>query len=110
MFDTNYIKRIGGYRRVVFMEDYDLWLRVLMSGGSIENIDAVLAHVRIGSGMVGRRRGFKNIVSEVEILRSKKKIYGYSFPVLTWTAIRMGLRFIPVKALDFIYEKILRKK
>jgi len=110
MFDANYIKRIGGYRRVAFMEDYDLWLRVLESGGLIENIDTVLSHVRIGSGMVERRRGFKNIVSEIEILRSKKRMYGYSLPVLIWTAISISLRLMPVGILDVVYKKILRNK
>lgn len=37
MYKKSFILSVGGYQHHLYMEDYNLWLRVLASGGCICN-------------------------------------------------------------------------
>lgn len=108
MFRKRFIDNLGGYRNVTYMEDYDLWLRVINEKAEIKNLDKILCNVRIGNNMVGRRKGIENIKSELKIFLLKLSIFGFDFKILFWTVGRIISRFLPIKALEFVYRKILR--
>lgn len=50
---------VGGYRDRPRMEDYDLWIRLIVQGFHMGNINQVLVHMRADGGLVKRRGGLK---------------------------------------------------
>ena len=51
------LKSRGGYQHHLFLEDYNLWLRIIAQGYEVGNVAEVLLLVRAGNNMVARRRG-----------------------------------------------------
>ncbi|MDW5271778.1 amylovoran biosynthesis protein AmsE, partial [Acinetobacter baumannii] len=58
----------------LWMEDYNLFLRVIAKGYKIENLPDVLVYARIDNGMHGRRKGLQYIKSEKQLLDLKKQL------------------------------------
>lgn len=49
------ILSVGSYNHIPYLEDYELWVRTIINGYKIANIDKILVHARIGNGMLTRR-------------------------------------------------------
>lgn len=54
-FRKTIILKVGSYHNLPYVEDYELWVRTLVNGYHMANIDKVLVHARIGNGMITRR-------------------------------------------------------
>lgn len=74
MFKKNEIVQAGGYMHHHFMEDYNLWLRVLSNGKTVGNLPDILVYARAGNVMLNRRRGFSYIGSEITLAKLKYKL------------------------------------
>lgn len=99
----NYIKRFCG-------EDYDLWLRMLINGCIFENVDQVLVDVRVGNGMIERRRGIKMFICEREYLRfAYKKKHFTKYEYYRNIFIRLVFRSMPPRLIKLFYS-IVRYK
>ncbi|WP_038342343.1 glycosyltransferase, partial [Acinetobacter baumannii] len=68
------IQKLGAYQHHLFMEDYNLWLRVLGKGYKVANLPDVLVYARVGNGMHARRKGLEYIKSEKQLLDLKKQL------------------------------------
>lgn len=51
------VLKVGGYRHHLYMEDYNLWLRMINFGIESANIKEICVDVRVGKDMILRRRG-----------------------------------------------------
>ena len=109
-FRKDIIEEVGGYQHHLFLEDYNLWLRVIAKDYEVGNIDEVLLLARTGDGMLSRRRGKQYIKGEWKLFKLKKKLklQGIFLGFLTFL-LRVTPRILPTMALKMIY-KILRKK
>lgn len=58
VFRKNEILAVGGYQDHLFMEDYNLWLRLLAAGYELRNIKDILVDARVGTDMVKRGKDF----------------------------------------------------
>ncbi|MFW2788068.1 amylovoran biosynthesis protein AmsE, partial [Acinetobacter baumannii] len=58
-YRKSHILEVGGYQHHLWMEDYNLFLRVIAKGYKIENLPDVLVYARIDNGMHGRRKGLQ---------------------------------------------------
>ncbi|MCB2301673.1 glycosyltransferase, partial [Acinetobacter baumannii] len=67
-YRKSHILEVGGYQHHLWMEDYNLFLRVIAKGYKIENLPDVLVYARIDNGMHGRRKGLQYIKSEKQLL------------------------------------------
>ena len=105
------ILRIGSYRHIPYIEDYELWVRAMINGIKIANISEVLVHARIGNGMVQRRGTNKYIKSWHKMNRYmvKHNMIGNLTYIRNMIAITAFV-FMPVELKQFIYNKILRKE
>lgn len=104
------IVRIGSYHNVPYTEDYELWVRALMSGIKIANVGEVLVHARVGNGME-QRRGYKKYIKSWHILNKEMvegKMIGYGTYLRNMIAI-ITFVFMPTRLKKIIYKKILRK-
>lgn len=102
---------VGGYQHHYWMEDYNLFLRVIAKGYQINNLPDVLVYARIDNGMHGRRKGFKYIKSEKQLLDLKKQLKIQSpFYATIYFIVRSTFRLMPANLLGKIYNTFLRKK
>ena len=104
------ILRIGSYRHIPYIEDYELWVRAMINGIRIGNIGEVLVHARTGNGMV-QRRGTKKYIKSWHLMNVdmiKAGMIGYSTYIRNMLAITAFV-FMPVGFKEFLYKKVLRR-
>lgn len=108
-FRKDIIETVGGYQHHLFLEDYNLWLRIIAQGHEVGNIDEVLLLVRAGSDMVARRRGKDYIKGEWKLFNLKRKLNLQNiFSGFFIFLLRVIPRILPTKILKIIYN-FLRK-
>lgn len=105
------ILEVGGYQHHLWMEDYNLFLRVIAKGYKIQNLVDVLVYARIDNGMHARRKGFQYIKSEKQLLNLKKQLKLQN-PIHAniLFLVRSVFRLMPSSLLGKIYNTFLRKK
>ncbi len=109
MYRKSVIQQVGGYSNLRGFEDYALWLRCLVAGVQIVNLEQPLVHVRAGTAMLARRRGLAYARAELAMAWYAHRI---GFLGLGGTALfiasRVPLRLVPAPALASIYRNFLR--
>ncbi len=110
-YKKSIIEKIGGYQHHLFMEDYNLWLRVIGAGYQVGNLSDVIVYARVGNGMHARRKGYQYIKSEKQLLKLKKELKLQN-PIHAnmLFLIRSVFRLMPSSMLGKIYNTFLRKK
>lgn len=110
-YRKSHILDVGGYQHHLWMEDYNLFLRVIAKGHKIQNLPEVLVYARIDNGMHRRRKGFQYIKSEKQLLDLKKQLKIQSpFYANMYFIVRSTFRLMPANLLGKIYNTFLRKK
>lgn len=110
MYKKSDVMNAGGYQDFYLLEDYFLWIRMLMIGKKGYNIQNSLLLMRAGNGLYNRRSGKKYAVSQ-------KKLFQYMFQkgfinlqqYILSVAIRSGIALVPTKFRKFVYRVFLRK-
>lgn len=103
MFKKGEILQAGGYMHHHFMEDYNLWLRVLSNGKAVGNLPDVLVYARTGNAMLNRRRGFNYISSEFILAKLKYRLGFQSILSASGVLLMRSLpRILPI----YIFRKI----
>lgn len=105
------IMEVGGYQHHLWMEDYNLFLRVIAKGYKVQNLPDVLVYARIDNGMHARRKGYQYIKSEKQLLKLKKdlKLQNILHANMLFL-VRSAFRLMPGSLLGKIYNTFLRKK
>ena len=110
MMRKDEVLRIGSYRDIPYVEDYELWVRAIINGVKIGNIGEVLVHARIGNGMV-QRRGTKKYIKSWHQL-NKEMINGGMIGYRTYLRNMVAITafvFLPGSMKKFLYSNVLRK-
>lgn len=110
-YKKSVIDGLGGYQHHPYMEDYNLWLRVIGAGYKVGNHPDVLLYARVGNGMHTRRKGFEYIKSEKQLLDLKKSL-NLQNPIKAnlLFVLRSLFRLLPSTMLAKVYNSFLRKK
>lgn len=110
-YKKSIINELGGYQHHLFMEDYNLWLRVIGAGYLVANLPDIVLYARVGNGMHARRKGLEYIKSEKQLLNLKKQLKLQN-PIHAnmLFLIRSAFRLMPSSLLGKIYNTFLRKK
>ena len=109
-FRKDIIEEVGGYQHHLFLEDYNLWLRIIAKDYEVGNIDEVLLLARTGDGMLSRRRGRQYIKGEWQLFKLKRSLKLQPLlPNFFIFTLRASLRILPTRLLKIIY-KFLRQK
>lgn len=99
----------GGYRDIDILEDYDLWVRVLMNGGTITNIPKVLTNVHAGENMYKRRGGMEYVRAEAKLQYDFFTTGFIGLPILLFNlAVRIPIRLLPNVLRSELYSRVLR--
>ena len=104
------VLRAGNYRKYDYLEDYDMWVRMIEAGAYCENLDEYLSYVKVSKDLYKRRGGLKYLKT---ILRFKREMYKkgfYSFKdYIVSSVAHIVVCLIPGFLRQFIYAKLLRK-
>ena len=107
MFKKLAVESVGGYKRMMWFEDYYLWVRMLLNNAKFYNIQEPLVKMRAGYGQLKRRKGIKYAVAEYNFQKNIYKIGFLSFNEFLINLItRIPLRLLPDYFLEKIYKMI----
>ncbi|MEQ5725984.1 glycosyltransferase [Providencia rettgeri] len=106
-FRKDVIESVGGYQHHLYMEDYNLWIRVIAAGHQVGNINEVLVNVRSGDAMVKRRKGLVYIKSELQLAKLKiEKNIDSPIGAYSNFIMRSLPRLLPTYMLSKVYKKL----
>ncbi|WP_370763454.1 glycosyltransferase [Gemmiger formicilis] len=110
MYKKSAVEAVGSYQDFYLLEDYYLWLRMLMAGCQGYNIQEPLLHMRAGSDMYLRRAGWKYAKTQARLFKFMKK-QGFigEGQYIKSCMIRSGSSLAPNWLRKFMFEKVLRK-
>lgn len=110
MFRKDIIMKLGSYRNVPLLEDYDLWTRTLLAGYKICNLPDILVNARVGNGMVGRRSQPVQIAGWMIINKNMLKHDMINrFTYLRNYILISGFVYMPSWIKNIVYTRFLRK-
>jgi len=107
MFRKSVVEKVGGYRKILWFEDYYLWVRMIQNGAVFYNIQEPLVYMRAGYGQLQRRRGVAYASSEIALQKKflKSGFIGY-FEFTRNLCIRFIVRIIPRKLIRQVYKHL----
>lgn len=110
MYKKSAVEAVGSYQDFYLLEDYYLWLRMLMAGYQGYNIQESLLHMRAGSDMYLRRHGWKYAKTQARLFKFMKS-QGFidEGQYIKSCVIRSGSALAPNWLRKLMFEKVLRK-
>lgn len=103
--------KAGNYRDFLWFEDYDLWVRMILSGCKTANLPEYLVKVRADSKMFARRGGVKYLKQDIKFQNFlyRSNFIGFSRFIMN-ILIRTLIRIVPNGMRIYFYENFLRKR
>ena len=103
------LEKCGGYQTLLLLEDYYLWLHMIVSGCKLANINESLVYVRVGNGF-DLKRGSKERVTGWRVLQNFMVEHGMITKREAWINMFYIWGFVktPAWLKKIIYQKILR--
>lgn len=107
MYKKSIVEQAGGYKKMMWFEDYYLWARMISDGAKFYNIQEPLVNMRAGYGQLERRGGVKYAIEEFKFLKRLKEIgFLSTSQFIKNVVIRFIARILPKSLLKSIYKKI----
>ncbi len=109
MYKKSAVEAAGGYQDFYLLEDYYLWIRMLMKGFLGYNIQEPLLWMRAGSDMYKRRAGWKYARTQAKLFKFMKE-NGFigNGQYIKSCLIRSGSSLAPNWLRKFMFERVLR--
>ena len=109
MYKKSAVEAVGSYQDFYLLEDYYLWLRMLMAGYQGYNIQEPLLHMRAGSDMYLRRAGWKYAKTQAKLFKFMKQqgFIGEGQYIKSYV-IRSGSAQAPNWLQKKMFERVLR--
>lgn len=109
-YKKSVLQEVGGYQHHLFLEDYNLWNRIIATGYKVGNLSEVLLYARTaGNAMFSRRRGWIYAKSEWKLYQLKQSLkIQSSIKGFVTFLLRTLPRLMPVSVVKTLY-KLLRK-
>lgn len=102
--------KAGGYQTLLLLEDYLLWINMIVAGCKLANINESLVYVRVGNGFDGKRGSKERIIgwSKLQEIMLKHGMINQMEAIMNKLYIRAFVK-TPVGLKKWLYNKILRK-
>ena len=109
MYKKSAVEAVGSYQDFYLLEDYYLWLRMLMAGDQGYNIQESLLHMRAGSDMYLRRAGWKYAKTQAKLFKfMKDENFIGNAQYIKSCVIRSGSSLAPNWLRKLMFERVLR--
>ena len=109
MYKKSIIENSGGYKKMMWFEDYYLWVRVIINGVKFYNIQEPLVNMRAGYGQLERRSGLGYAIEEYKF---QKKLLQLNFltriEFFKNIIFKFIIRVLPRSVIKQIYKMLLR--
>ncbi len=107
MYKKSVVENAGGYKKMMWFEDYYLWVRMILDGAKFYNIQETLVKMRAGYGQLERRSGLKYAIEEYKFLKRLKEIgFLNNFEFYRNLLVRFIARVLPKRFVKIVYKKI----
>ncbi|MFZ7131422.1 MAG: glycosyltransferase [Eubacteriales bacterium] len=111
VFKKSAVEAVGSYIHLPQVEDYYLWVRLLVHGYKIENLKEPLVFARVGNGMAKRRGNKAYIKSWFVLCQYMYKNRMINRFVLVRNLISVSFFvLLPANWKQFLYKQLLREK
>lgn len=103
------LEKSGGYKTLFLLEDYYLWLNMIIAGCTLANMNEALVYVRVGNGF-DSKRGSAERIKGWKVLQDLMLVHG----MISKKEARMNMIYInvfvrtPRWLKKILYQKILR--
>ena len=104
------LEKCGGYKTLLLLEDYYLWLNMIVAGCKLANIHESLVYVRVGNGF-DSKRGSKERITGWKTLQDfmlENGMISKKEAMMNMLYIRAFVN-IPPQIKKIVYSKLLRK-
>lgn len=104
------LKKCGGYEKLLLLEDYYLWLKMIAAGCKLANLHESLVYVRVGNGF-DSKRGSKQRAIGWKVLQDymlKNNLINKYEAMMNMIYIHIFIA-IPPRLKKILYQKFLRK-
>ena len=109
MFKKLAVLQAGNYKKMLLIEDYYLWVRMILKGFKFYNIQEVLVNMRAGKYQLTRRQGLKYAINELKVQHLFYKMgFLNLYEFLRNATLKFSVRIMPKFILRVVY-KILRR-
>lgn len=107
MYKKSSVEKAGGYKRMIWFEDYYLWVRMMLNGAKFYNIQETLVNMRAGYGQLERRSGFKYARSEFVFQQELLRLGFINYiEFIRNVFIRFFARIVPKTFVKMIYKML----
>jgi glycosyltransferase involved in cell wall biosynthesis len=111
MYKKSKVINCGGYKKMKRCEDYDLAVRLIMSGAICENIPESLLYYRLTEDTFNRRKNWSNTRGFIYVrFLNWKRGFSSFLDFFMPSCMQIVLCLMPVWATKWFYQKILRKQ
>ena len=102
--------KVGLYRNIYLMEDFDLWVRLIDSRFSLLNLDLPLVAFRLDDGLYARRGGIRFLEAEFQMGMRLWRSKHLNFATLSrFLTMRSLYRLLPSFARKFAHHRYLSR-
>ena len=111
MLRTRAVKDVGGYNDVHFMEDYDLYARLIAGGWQVRNLPEALTDFQVTDAQFSRRTGREMLAAELRMQRNLVSYGLISRPRAAFNAVaRSAYRALPTGLLRRVYAALFHRE
>lgn len=111
MLRTRAAKQVGGYNDVHFMEDYDLYARLIAGGWQVRNLPEALTDFQVTDAQFSRRTGREMFAAEAQMQRNLVAYGLVSRPRAAFNlAARSAYRALPTGLLRRVYAALFHRE
>ena len=103
MYKKSIVLSAGSYKKMMWFEDYYLWVRLILNNAQLFNIQEPLVNMRAGFELLERRRGIKYALSEYKL---QQQFYSLRFINIFELSRNVTFRFISRVLPKSIVKKI----
>ena len=110
MLRTRAVKEVGGYKDVHFMEDYDLYARLIAGGWQVRNLPEALTDFQVTDAQFARRTGREMLAAEAQMQRNLVEYGLITRPRAAFNlAARTASRALPTGLLRRVYAALFHR-
>lgn len=111
MYRKQSVLKAGNYQHLIRLEDYQLWIHMLMHGCRGYNIQECLVHMRVSKDAYQRKGGIELCRSLYRLKRYMLE-HGYISKKEFWgtLCVHCGTAILPSRARELVYLRFLRKE
>ena len=109
MFKKSAVLQAGNYQKMLLIEDYYLWVRMIFKGFKFYNIQEVLVNMRAGKDQLARRQGLKYAINELKVQYLFYKMgFLNLYEFLRNLVLKFSVRIMPKFILRVVYRFLRR--